>query len=142
MTPDEQIAHVEGMMEKLRRGDMRGAAEFLHEDFRLVEQPGMPYEGEWLGRDGFIQLFEAIGSTWARWKDDPYPWVLASVDNKVFKEVRFKATLAANGAQIEMDFVEVMEFRDDLIAEVRPYYWDPSRIADALARQAPVTATP
>lgn len=132
MTPDQQIAHIEGFMATINRGDLQGSLAFLHPDFRLVEQPGLPYSGEWLGHEGFLDLFKKIGATWSRWKDSPYPYVLASVGNRVFKEVRFTAELAANGAGVEMDFVEVFEFRDDLIAIVRPYYWDPAGIAAAL----------
>jgi ketosteroid isomerase-like protein len=132
VTPQAQEAHIHEFMRALARGDMDAAVAFLHPEFCLVEQPGLPYSGEWLGRDGFRRLWEVVGTTWSRWKDSPYPWELASVGDKVFKEVRFVATLAANGAQIEMDFVEVFEFRDDLISIVRPYYWDPPSIAAAL----------
>lgn len=133
VSPESQIARTEEFMATINRGDIEGATRFLHPEFRLVEQPGLPYSGEWSGREGFLELFRVIGATWSRWKDSPFPYVLASAGNKVFKEVRFTATLAANGARVEMDFVEVFEFRDDLIAIVRPYYWDPAAIGKALA---------
>lgn len=79
---------------------------------------------------------KAASSTWRRWRDDPWPYELDADRNRVFKEVRFTATARATGEVVEMDFMEVFEFEDDLIAEVRAYYWDPQRVHAATTTSA------
>lgn len=132
MTPDEQIKRVEDFMTYINKGDWVGVSEFIHDDFVVVGQPGVPSEGTWRGAEGLARLGDVLKATWSSWRDSPYPYELASVGNRVFKEVRFKARAAKTGKEIEMDFVEVFEFRGDKIAVVRPYYWDPSAIKLAL----------
>ncbi|KAA1379916.1 nuclear transport factor 2 family protein [Aeromicrobium fastidiosum] len=131
MSPKDQIETIESFLRLVNSGDMVSASELIHPDFDLVEQPGLPYAGEYHGRDGFLGLMEAAGRTWTRWVDAPYPYELAVEGNRVFKEVRFTATAAATGVEIEMDFMEVFELEDGLIRRVRAYYWDPEGIRAA-----------
>lgn len=131
MTPEEQISTTERFLGLVNKADFDAAAEFIHPEFRLVEQPGLPYAGAWQGREGFLELMNAASGTWSRWRDDPWPYELAADGNRVYKEVHFTATARVTGAVVEMDFIEVFEFEDDLIAEVRAYYWDPERVRAA-----------
>ena len=136
MTPAEQIATIETFLGHVNKGDFEAASRFIHPDFYLVEQPGLPYAGEWRGRDGFLDLMKAAGGTWQRWRDSPYPYELAADGNRVIKEVHFTATASATGQEIEMDFAEVFVFEDDLIARTRAYYWDPESIRAATTPSA------
>ena len=77
------------------------------------------------------------GTIWKGWRDTPYPYQLASVGSRVMKETRSTATAVATGEQIEMDFMEVLEFKDDLIHTIRPYYWDPELVRRVTAGSPP-----
>jgi ketosteroid isomerase-like protein len=132
----QQIDTVNQFMAHVNKGDYASATAFMHEDVRLVEPSLMPYAGTYVGRQAFIDLMKEIMQLWSSWRDSPYPYELACVGTRVFKEANFKATIRANGAQVEMPFLEVLEFRDDKIAEIRPYYFDPSKIAEAMNQPA------
>jgi hypothetical protein len=137
MDPEEQIVTVEKLMKHVNKGDLQGALQFVHPEFVIVEQPGLPYEGEWRGHEGFVNLLTYIGTIWRGWRDTPYPYQLASVGSRVMKETRSIATAVATGEQIEMDFMEVLEFKDDLIHTIRPYYWDPELVRRVTAGSPP-----
>ncbi|KAA1379896.1 nuclear transport factor 2 family protein [Aeromicrobium fastidiosum] len=137
MSPDEQIATVENLMKTVNKGDLQGALQYVHPDFVIHEQPGLPYEGEWRGHDGFVSLMTYIGSIWKGWRDTPFPYELASVGSRVMKETRSSATARSTGERIEMDMMEVLEFKDDLIHTIRPYYWDPEWVRRATAGSPP-----
>ena len=131
MTPAEQVAAVETFLAHVNRGELEEAAQLLHPDYYVREQPGLPYAGEWRGRAGFLGLMSAAGQTWSRWRDSPYPYELAVDGDRVIKEVRFTATARASGREVEMDMAEVFVFEDDLIARTRAYYWDPETLRAA-----------
>lgn len=122
---------VEAFQRRVNAQDWQAATAFLHPEFSLVEPSGLPYAGTWTGPDGFVKLMTRIRQTWSTWRDAPYPYEWVASADRVFKEVRFTATLASTGREITMDFVEVYEFRDGKIATVRPYYFDQALIAQA-----------
>lgn len=140
MSPDEQIATVTTFMKHINQGDLPGALRYIHPDFVIVEQPGVPYEGEWRGHEGFVNLMTYIGSLFKGWRDTPYPYELSSVANKVMKETHSSATARATGESFEMDLMEVLQFKDDLIHTIRPYYWDPELIRRVTAGCPPPPA--
>lgn len=131
MTPADQIAAIETFLGHVNRGDFEAASLFIHPAFYLIEQPGLPYAGEWCGREGFLALMAEAGATWGRWRDAPYPYEMTAHGSRVIKEVHFTATAAATGREVDMDFAEVFEFADDLIYKVRAYYWDPEAVRAA-----------
>lgn len=131
MTPQEQIDLAERFQKHVNRQEWDAATAYLHPDFEVVEAGDMPYAGTWRGPDGFVRLMTAIRQTWSTWRDEPYPYEWASIPGKLFKDVRFTATLAKTGVEVSMGFVEVYEFKDDKILTVRPFYFDPGAIAAA-----------
>ena len=137
MTPEQQIATVEKFLAHVNKGDLQGALQYVHPDFVIIEQPGLPYEGEWRGHEGFVNLLSYIGTIWKNWRDSPYPYELASVGRRVMKETRSSATAVSTGEQVEMDMMEVLQFKDDLIHTIRPYYWDPERVRAVTAGSPP-----
>jgi ketosteroid isomerase-like protein len=129
MTPQEQIDTVGLFMTHFNRGDRAAAIALMHPDITVEVPSQMPYGGTWESHDGIERLMQAIPAAWQDWRDVPYPYEMASVGSKVYREVQFTATLVRTGKQITMWFTEVFTFRGDKIAEIRPYYADPAIVA-------------
>lgn len=52
---DEAVVH---------EGDLDKAMEYAHEDFKVREAPGLPYQREYIGRQGLHELMRDVGSQW------------------------------------------------------------------------------
>jgi ketosteroid isomerase-like protein len=128
----EQIEAVGRFMASVNKRDFPAATALLTDDVRLVEPTLMPYAGTYVGHEQFVALMSEVAQTWESWRDAPYPYQLASVGNRVFKEATARAVHRETRAVVDMHFLEVLEFRGDKIANIRPYFFDPAKIAAAI----------
>jgi uncharacterized protein len=130
----EKIATVQAFMRCINSGDYERAAGYLHHDVGVVEPTLVPYAGTYVGHTQFIAMMRSALQFWKSWRDIPYPYELACVGDTVFREHRFRAEVRSTGETVEMQFLEVAEFRSDKIARIRPYYFDPA-VIDAATRK-------
>jgi len=45
-------------------GDLDRAMEHAHPDVTIREAPGLPYGGDFVGRDGIVELMTKVGAVW------------------------------------------------------------------------------
>ncbi|MFC4910575.1 nuclear transport factor 2 family protein [Actinomadura gamaensis] len=108
-------------------------AEYLDPEVVLYQAPGMPFSGtgEWRGHDGMEQFMAAFSDCWEsmeflgqeHWGDGD----TVVVSNRV----RFRAK--ATGRDVETRILQMIKVRGGRMLECRPFYWDPSAIAEACA---------
>ena len=119
MTPQEQLALVRQHYALNAAGDHAAARELLTDDFSITIPQCMPFAGKYSGKDAFLTLI---------------PRVLQSI---AVKRLDFIAVTVGEGYAVELveftldgydgppvQVAEVIRFRGDKIAEIRPYYHD------------------
>lgn len=52
----------------LADSNMQGAFELLHQDFKLVQAPSLPYGGSYMGTDGVTTFFSKFFKYWQSFK--------------------------------------------------------------------------
>jgi ketosteroid isomerase-like protein len=127
----DPVALYTRILASLRGGDDAATLRFFAPDFAIHEDPGMPYGGELIGGEAFLALFRKVYATWGEqclellFKcGDPEGGHAAGI---------FKLTGRPGMAPIESFVTVVWTFRDELAAEVRIFYYDTPRLAEALA---------
>jgi ketosteroid isomerase-like protein len=106
------------------KGDLDAASTFLADDFKVVESEGMPYAGEWLGRDGFRRLVEAVNACWADMKI-ALTDIIGDPDGSTFAVLmNMDGKSARNGRSFSTSLCELWSVRNGKITLVRPFYWD------------------
>ncbi len=130
VTESSNLQHVKDFINLIRGGGWQEATRFLHEDVVIPEAPSAPYPGEWRGHAGFRALGVRMQELWERdWDYGEYLYA-ETEDGVVFKQNVFRATSKISGRKLSMPVVEVFQFKDGLIVENRPYYWDTKGLAD------------
>ncbi|MCA8973574.1 MAG: nuclear transport factor 2 family protein [Steroidobacteraceae bacterium] len=130
MTPEQQLALVERHYALNAAGNHAAARELLTDDF-LIEIPHyMPFAGAYRGKDAFLALIPRVRQAIA------------------VKRLNFVAVTVGAGHAVELveftldghdgppvQVAEVIRFRGDKIAEIRPYYHDPEPMIALAARR-------
>ncbi|MCP2356977.1 ketosteroid isomerase-like protein [Nonomuraea thailandensis] len=97
----------------------------------LYQAPGLPFTGTgtWRGRDGMEQFLAAFSEVWESMEFlEQEHW--GDGDTVVVRNrVRFRAR--ATGQEIETLIVQLITVRNGRMLECRPFYWDPTAIAQA-----------
>lgn len=120
-TPTVNMRAFSGFVENFLGGNLDGALEFIHPDIVAHEPPGLPYGGEWTGKDGFRALMEKIGQTVAV---EATPLGLHEAGDTLVAIMRATFTSRATGASVEMPVCEVYGLTDGLISSADVYYKD------------------
>lgn len=111
-------------------GDWASAAAMLTDDFFVTEAPGLPYEGVYRGRGALEALFNKVMGMMDVTGMDIHgmtaggEWVIALVDIVALDE---------EGAELRLSLAEAIRFRGDKVCEIKPYYFDHSLPARAVA---------
>jgi hypothetical protein len=112
-------------------GDQVAAQELLTDDFFITIPPIMPFAGVYRGKGAMQQLIPIVA--------DAVPlagldFVATTVgDDHAVEIVEFR--LAGDDAE-PFYVTEVIKFRGNQICEIRPYYFDPTRMIAAAQRKA------
>jgi ketosteroid isomerase-like protein len=107
-------------------------ADCLDPEFVLHQAPGLPFTGtgEWRGRAGMERFLGRFSEVWEsleileqeRWGDG----------NTVVVRNRVRFRARATGRDVETDILQLIRVRDGRMLEVRPFYWDPKAVIDAV----------
>jgi ketosteroid isomerase-like protein len=113
-------------------GDQRldDARRLLHDEFVTHAAAGVPYSGDYHGRDDFFGLlttiYELLDLT-----PSPEMQFLADGEKVVlYYSLRFASR--ASGKSVEMPVAEVLSVRDGLIVELDVFYKDPAAVTALL----------
>ncbi|WP_448584881.1 nuclear transport factor 2 family protein [Thermaurantiacus sp.] len=131
MTPDDAacLAVARRLYEAAERGDWAAAERELHADLVIHEAASLPYAGTYRGRDALRRLSGLVRGFWPGARIARTG--MAAGDGRVV--VFFELTIETPDGPLRHDIVEVNRFRDGLVAEIRPFYWDTGTMAQ-LAR--------
>jgi ketosteroid isomerase-like protein len=113
-------------------GDQRldEAGSLLHDEFVVHAAEGVPYSGDYHGRDGFCGLLTTIYEL-LELTPSPEMQFLADGD-KVVLYYRLTFAARASGKRVEMPVAEVLSVRDGLIVELDVFYKNPSAVTALL----------
>ena len=108
---------------------------YCHEKFVVRESDALPYAGVYQGVDGFRHLAKVIFID--SFKDFMVePQYYAEGDNQVLLMANISGIGKETGIPFSSQVAEIYLFEDDLIKEIRPFYWDTKLINDVLATNA------
>jgi ketosteroid isomerase-like protein len=110
--------------------DVAVLASAFHPDVVVHEPASLPYSGDWKGFRGVGDLFRTMRQTWSDMRVDGMQAVRDG--DTVFMTGTLRLTARANGATISQPFAEVLRFKDELVVEGTPFYYDTSEIVAAL----------
>ena len=112
--------------------DLRMLATAFHPDVVVHEPKSLPYAGDWLGFEGIGALFRRMREVWSDLKVDRLE---ATRDgDMVFMACTIHLTSRATGVSITQPFAEVLRFKNDLLIEGTPFYYDTAEILSATGR--------
>jgi ketosteroid isomerase-like protein len=110
--------------------DVSMLASAFHKSVVVHEPASLPYAGDWRGLEGMGELFRRMSDAWSDVRVEDLEALKS--DNTVFMACTLYLTSRANGATIKQPFAEVLRFKDGLLLEGTPFYYDTSEVAAAL----------
>ncbi len=131
MTPEAMIQFVDDLYAATGAGDWDKAAALLTDDFFITEADSLPMAGIYRGKNALKDL---------------YIKVMGMVDAAGLERVQttsggdYAVTILcirfADPALAPAELCELFRFRDGKCCEIRPYYFDPSQFAAAVAAKS------
>lgn len=109
-------------------------APFFAADVELHQAAALPYGGTWRGHDGLARFFRRMGEVWEAFDMVEQEFLATGETAVVLTRVRARAR--ATGREIAFPVLQTITVKDGRIAEVRPFYWDTTAIAEACAGTA------
>ncbi len=101
----------------------------FHPDVVVHEPKSLPYAGDWNGLAGVGALFRKMREVWSDLKVEQLE--ATREGDTVFMICTIHLTSRATGASITQPFAEVLRFKDDLLIEGTPFYYDTAEILAA-----------
>ena len=112
--------------------DLRMLATAFHPDVVVHEPKSLPYAGDWIGFEGIGALFRRMREVWSDLKVEKLE---ATRDGDVvFMACTIHLTARATGASVAQPFAEILRFKDELLVEGTPFYYDTAEIISAISR--------
>lgn len=102
----------------------------FHPDVVIHEPASLPYAGRWTGLEGVGALFGKMREVWSDIKVEGLE--AARAGDAVFMSCTLHLTSRTNGAAIKQPFAEVLKFKEDLLIEGTPFYYDTHEIVAVL----------
>jgi ketosteroid isomerase-like protein len=113
------------------RGDWDAAADMLSDDFFATEAPGLPFAGIYRGKRALEELFGKVMGMMDVTGLDIHQmtaggdWVIVMIDI---------VARDSDGSELRLALCEALRFREDgLCCEIKPYYFDATLPAKAVA---------
>lgn len=131
----QRMFDVEMRFMKSDARDLQMLAEAFHPDVIVHEPASLPYAGDWRGLEGVGALFQRMNDIWSVVSVDSLE-ALGSGDT-VMMTCKLTLTLRSSGVTISQPFAEVLRFRDDLLIDGTPFYYDTGVIMGAIGNMPP-----
>lgn len=111
-------------------GDFSTIAATLHPECVIFQPASLPYGGEWRGHAGFEAWMKAFAQQWSSMEvRNPETFVQ---EDRIFSRSHVYATARANGKKLDWPLLQMIQFREALIADLQPFYWDTSTLLSGL----------
>lgn len=99
----------------------------LHPDFVLHEAAGLPFGGEWRGKDALQRCAAAMYGTWAEAKVDIHD--ITGGDTWGVTVLTLTMTPKNGGETFSQTVCEAGSFEDGLLKDLRIHYFDAAEVA-------------
>ena len=106
--------------------DVQSLARAFHADVVVHEPASVPYAGDWKGLEGIAALLGRMRDVWSDMTVEDMTAV--RVEDTVFMSCSLTLTSRATGAVIRQPFAEVLHFKDGLLLDGTPFYYDTAEI--------------
>lgn len=130
----EQLEHTKSPREMLSavyaaagEGDWDTVASLIHPDFVLYEAKGLPFGGEWRGKDALQRCAAAMYGTWAEANVDIHD--ITGGDQWAVVVLTLTMTPKNGGETFKQTVCEAGSFEDGLLKELRIHYFDAAEVA-------------
>jgi ketosteroid isomerase-like protein len=111
----------------LANSNMQGAFELLHQDFKLVQAPSLPYGGTYIGTGGVTTFFGKFFEYWQSFKSVDVEYF--ETGEKVFATSKIIGT-TRNNQNIEMKMIQLFIVQEDRLVSAEPYYFDTAELSE------------
>lgn len=115
----------------LLKFDVAGCEAVMHPEFTVLEAEGLPYAGKYIGKPAWWQLFAAIGATWTGFQIELLGIIGEANGTEFAAYAHLTGKSAKTGKPFDTTVFERWQFKDGLLYEIRPHYWDTKALADA-----------
>jgi ketosteroid isomerase-like protein len=126
----EHMFEVEMNFLKSDEKDINTLAGAFHRDVVVHEPASLPYAGDWRGLEGIGALLRKMSEVWSDVSVDGLE--AARSGDIVFMTCTLHLTCRAGGAVIKQPFAEVLRFKDGVLLDGMPFYYDTSEIVGAV----------
>ncbi|UIX29393.1 nuclear transport factor 2 family protein [Streptomyces sp. GQFP] len=127
MTVQDNSAVVRRFTAGLRAGDVAGCLELLDDEIVFSEAMSLPFGGDYLGKDAFVQLLRKVGRDFRVELDTP-----EIGDAGSFVAVRMHGTMTSRvtGRSMPMRVVDLYQLRGGKIVRVDVFYQDSHAVSE------------
>lgn len=126
----ERMFEVETSFLRSDAKDIRMLASAFHQDVVVHEPASLPYAGDWRGLEGVGALLGKMSEVWSDVSVDGLE--AAHSGDTVFVTCMLKLTSRPKGTVITQPFAEVLRFKDGLLLDGTPFYYDTSELVAAV----------
>jgi len=126
----ERMFAVEFDFMRSGNGDVGPLARAYHPDVVVHEPASLPYPGDWVGLEGIGTLLRKMDEVWSDMRVEDMQ--AARAGDVVYMNATLHLKARASGAEIEQPFAEVLRFKNGLLLDGTPFYYDTSAILAAL----------
>lgn len=112
--------------------ELRMLATAFHPDVVVHEPKSLPYAGDWTGFEGIGALFRRMREVWSDLKVEKLETTRDG--DAVFMACTIHLTSRATGVSVAQPFAEVLRFKNDLLIEGTPFYYDTAEILSAIGK--------
>src|SRR5689334_21665957 len=124
---EDAQATVERFIEAATSADPTAAEQLVAEDVVVREPPGLPYGGEYVGREGLRRLHERMAATWERKRGSPDGTRTYFVHgDQVVVAGKVAGRVRGAAHDVEIQVLERYTVNDGMIVEIVPFYFDSS----------------
>lgn len=136
---DTNAQVLQSFVDAILGGDFAGQLALLHPDCVFSEPEGLPWAGDWVGKDGFVSLAKRVGKEFTMNVEEA-----EVLDAGRYAVLRLQATFTcrATGRGATIPIVELYETKDGLILRSDIYYKSPGAVAELQSEAigSPVTS--
>lgn len=112
MGTGRDVEVVEAFFRAIADGDPKACFAVVHPEVRVREPEGLPYGGEYRGRDGLADLSRRV---MARFDLVIHGWEVSGASPRVLAVVDVTFTCRATGRGLRTSVVEIYEVRDGML---------------------------
>ncbi len=112
-------------------GDFSPIAATLDPQCVIYQPRSLPYGGEWHGHDGFERWMRLFTAMWASLEVKEPQQLL--MDEVVISRSHVYAERRGSGEKFDWPLLQYFTFREGLILELWPFYWDTATLLAQLS---------